>query len=168
MADVKKLVPFILRWEGGFVDDPLDAGGATNKGVTIETFKQVFGQERTVDELKHITDDQWLTILKRFYWNRWKADEIDNQSVANILVDWVWASGRWGIVIPQGIIDVKADGVVGDMTINALNRLNQEELFKKIIIARRTFVAQIVNRRPNQIRFLKGWLNRINAFTFEP
>ena len=30
MADVKKLAPFILKWEGGFVNDPDDLGGATN------------------------------------------------------------------------------------------------------------------------------------------
>ena len=35
MADVKKLAPFILKWEGGFVNDPDDLGGATNMGVTI-------------------------------------------------------------------------------------------------------------------------------------
>ena len=39
MADVKKLAPFIQRWEGGFVDDPDDLGGATYMGVTITTYK---------------------------------------------------------------------------------------------------------------------------------
>lgn len=38
MADIKVLVPFILSWEGGFVNDPDDKGGATNKGVTIATW----------------------------------------------------------------------------------------------------------------------------------
>lgn len=37
MANINKLKPFILKWEGGFVDDPADLGGATNKGVTIGT-----------------------------------------------------------------------------------------------------------------------------------
>ncbi len=41
MASVDKLLPFILRWEGGFVNDPADLGGATNKGVTIATWRQV-------------------------------------------------------------------------------------------------------------------------------
>lgn len=35
MAIANKLVPFILQWEGGFVNDPDDLGGATNKGITI-------------------------------------------------------------------------------------------------------------------------------------
>ena len=40
MANVDKLLPFILKWEGGFANDPADAGGATNKGVTIATWKR--------------------------------------------------------------------------------------------------------------------------------
>lgn len=56
MADAKKLMPFILRWEGGFVDDPVGRGDATNKGVTIGAFRQFFGQSATVDHLKNITD----------------------------------------------------------------------------------------------------------------
>ena len=39
MADVDKLAPFILKWEGGFADDPADLGGATNMGVTIGAWK---------------------------------------------------------------------------------------------------------------------------------
>ncbi len=40
MANINKLKPFILKWEGGFVDDPADLGGATNKGVTIGTYRE--------------------------------------------------------------------------------------------------------------------------------
>ena len=35
-----KLAPFILKWEGGFVNDPLDLGGATNKGVCDTDIKK--------------------------------------------------------------------------------------------------------------------------------
>ena len=41
MAKVEILLPFILKWEGGFVNDPADAGDATNKGVTIATWRNV-------------------------------------------------------------------------------------------------------------------------------
>jgi hypothetical protein len=34
------------------------------------------------------------------YWDKWKADKIENQSIANLLVDWVWTSGKWGIIFP--------------------------------------------------------------------
>lgn len=55
MADVKKLAPFILKWEGGFVNDPDDLGGATNMGITIATYrvyrKRKGLPEPTVDDL---------------------------------------------------------------------------------------------------------------------
>ena len=58
MADAKKLIPFILKWEGGFANHPKDKGGATNKGITIATFRQYMGQDATVEQLKAMTDEQ--------------------------------------------------------------------------------------------------------------
>ena len=45
MADYRKLVPFIKKWEGGFSNHPQDRGGATNKGVTFSTYRMVYGKE---------------------------------------------------------------------------------------------------------------------------
>lgn len=110
-----------MRWEGGFVNDPADAGGATNKGVTIGTFRQFYGKDATVEQLKNITDAQWMHIFKKGYWDRWKADEINSQKIADILVGWVWGSGVYGIKIPQRILGVKEDGIVGQKTLQAVN-----------------------------------------------
>lgn len=52
MADYTKLVPFIKKWEGGFGNHPKDKGGATNKGVTLATYRMVYGKNKTVDDLK--------------------------------------------------------------------------------------------------------------------
>ena len=130
-------------------------------------------------------EDAVKRILKPFYWDRWKADSIKNQSIANILVDWVWASGKWGIIIPQRILNVEPDGIVGQITIDALNNANQEDLFNKILKARFDFVDGIVNnsiaeyKKENptatykdlmmntQLRFQTGWKNRINSIKFK-
>lgn len=171
MADVKKLAPFIQRWEGGFVDDPDDLGGATNMGVTIATYKVYRKRkglsEPTVDDLKHLSNNEWIDILKSLYWDRWKADQIENQSVANILVDWVWASGNYGIKIPQQLLNVKVDGIVGPKTLEAVNSRNPRELFDLIKIARFDFIEDICRKRPANNKFKRGWLNRINDFVFE-
>lgn len=168
MANAKLLQPFILRWEGGFVNDPLDRGGATNKGITIGTFRQFYGKDATVEQLKNITDEQWLHIFKAGYWNPWKADEIANQSIANIVVDWAWASGPGtSIKQVQGILRVIADGIVGPKTLAAINSADQRTLFADIHAARLKFVDNIVRRDPTQARFLKGWKNRINDIKFE-
>ena len=167
MAKAELLKPFVLRWEGGFVDDPLDRGGATNKGITIGTFRNFYGQDATVEQLKNITDKQWLHIFKCGYWDKWKADDIANQSIANIVVDWAWASGTvTSIKQVQKILGVSVDGIVGNDTLTAINTSGQRDLFDRIHEKRIEFVENIVKRAPSQARFLKGWKNRINSLTF--
>lgn len=191
MAKVELLAPFILSWEGGFVNDPVDKGGATNMGVTMATWKQV-GYDKDgdgnidVQDLKLLTKEDVINrVLKPHYWDRWKADLISNQSVANILVDWVWASGVHGIKIPQRILGVTADGIVGKNTLAALNVFPQERLFKLIFQSRVDFIHDIVNKsvaayekkigrkatekellKYTQKRFLNGWLNRLNSIKY--
>ena len=171
MANSSKLVPFILQWEGGFVNDPLDLGGATNKGITIGTFTEYKRRKGlkapTVQDLKNISNEDWHEVFKGLYWDRWKADEIKNQAVANILVDWVWASGSHGIKRPQRLLGVTADGVVGSKTIAALNAKDPAELFRMIKADRLKFIDEICEKRPANNRFKKGWLNRINAIKYE-
>ena len=171
MANSSKLVPFILQWEGGFVNDPLDVGGATNKGITIGTFTEYKRRKGlkapTVQDLKNISNEDWHEVFKGLYWDRWKADEIKNQAVANILVDWVWASGSLGIKRPQRLLGVTADGVVGSKTIAELNAKDPAELFRMIKADRLKFIDEICEKRPANNRFKKGWLNRINAIKYE-
>lgn len=166
MAKAETLRPFILSWEGGFVNDPADAGGATNKGVTIATFRSVFGSHKTVADLKAMTDDQWLLVFKKYYWDRWKADQIADQSVANILVDWVWGSGKPGITLVQKILKVTADGLVGPKTLTALNAYDGKKLFDLIKARREKFFNDIVAARPTNKKFLKGWLRRLNSIGY--
>ena len=172
MANVNQLAPFILKWEGGFVNDPADLGGATNMGVTIGAWKSC-GYDKDgdgdidVDDLRLLTrEDVVNRVLKPHYWDRWKADEIKSQSVANILVDWVWASGAHGIKIPQRLLGVTADGIVGPKTIATVNAKNPRELFDMIKIARFDFIEDICRKRPANNKFKRGWMNRINDISY--
>jgi lysozyme family protein len=187
MANCDKLFPFILKWEGGFANDPADSGGATNMGVTIGTWKQC-GYDKDVDgdidvqDLKQISrQDVRDRVFIPYFWNRWKADNIQSQKVANILVDWVWGSGAHGIKIPQRILGVKVDGIVGQKTLNAVNFADPDELFDALYKARVNFLNDIVSKsvaayerkigrrateqeklKHTNKRFIKGWLRRLN------
>ena len=165
MAKVEILAPYIKKWEGGFVNDPADRGGATNKGVTIATFEAYCKAKSlprpNVERLKRMTDGEWLDILKTMFWDKWQADKIKSQKLANILVDWVWGSGVYGIKIPQRILGVKQDGIVGDETLKALNAQDPDKLFQVIYEARKKYLNDITISRPINKRFLKGWLNRL-------
>ena len=160
MANVYKLAPFILKWEGGFVNDPDDLGGATNMGVTIGTWKSC-GYDKDgdgdidVDDLRLLTREDVVNRgLKPHYWDRWKA------------VDWVWASGAHGIKIPQRLLGVSVDGIVGPKTLAAVNARNPRELFDMIKIARFDFIEDICRKRPANNKFQRGWMNRINDIAY--
>lgn len=171
MADFRQLVPFIRKWEGGFVNDPYDKGGATNAGVTIATYRAYRKSKgyttTTVDDLKRMTSVEWQEIFKTLYWDRWRGDDIRSQSVANILVDWVWASGVWGIKIPQRLLGVAVDGIVGPATLDALNALDPRKVFDAVMSARVQFIDDICRRTPTNERFRRGWMNRLNDIHFE-
>lgn len=173
MADVMRFASVLFASEGGFVDDPDDAGGVTNMGVTLTTWRDVghdIDGDGDIDagDLKLLSKDEVIRkVLKPHYWDRWQADRIRNQSVADILVDWVYNSGSTGIRIPQRILGVKDDGIVGPVTINAVNGADQNALFRKILRARESYYRDLVIRKPSQSKFLKGWLNRLKGFKFE-
>lgn len=172
MAKIEILVPKILKWEGGYINHPNDKGGPTNKGITIHTFSSYRKNKGmlvpTIEDLKNISKEEWMDIFKIFYWDKWKADRIFNQSIANLLVDWVWGSGNYGIKYPQQVLNVKSDGIVGEITLSALNKnSSQRELFQKLWERRKSHFINIVQYNPSQAVFLKGWLNRLNDFTFE-
>lgn len=173
MADLHLYFPKVLPWAGGYVNDPLDKGGATKYDVTLATWRQV-GYDKDGDgdidaqDIKQLTPADAERVMRHYYWNRWRADEIKNQSVAECLVEWVWGSGKWGIVIPQGILKVTVDGVVGNRTIAAINAADPRQLHAQLVAAKVAFLNRICERDPSQKRFLKGWLNRIKAFPFQP
>jgi len=167
MAKKEILKPFIRSWEGGYCNVPGDRGGATKWGVTIGTYQSVYGSNKTVEDLKAMTEQQWDDIFARLYWNKWRADEIQTQAIANLVVDFIWASGAYGVKIPQKVLGVKIDGIVGPKTIAAINSYpDQHELFAKLWHEREEFFQRIASK-PTQKKFLAGWLNRLNGIRWD-
>lgn len=193
MAKLEILAPFILSFEGGFSNHPLDKGGATNMGVTLKTWRRIScerkreGCERkreecegkgegwdkngdgVVDEedLKLLTEkDVVERVMRPYYWNVWKGDCLKSQSIANILVDWLWGSGKAGIVNVQKLLGTKADGIVGPQTLHAVNDAEPEPLFEQIKSIRRDYLYNLVSRHPEQKVFLRGWLRRLDSIGY--
>lgn len=142
------------------------------RGVTIATYEhycRLRGYPRpTVERLRGISDEEWWDILRTLYWDRWQADHIVNQSIAELLVDWVWASGWPGVRIPQRLLGVRVDGRVGPETLRAVNTYTpQRELFDRIMRAREEFIDEVCRRRPRSMKYRRGWLRRLHSITFE-
>ena len=168
MANIDNYLPKLLGLEGGFVNDPADRGGATTMGITLSTWLKV-GYDKDgdhdidADDIRLLNQDDFCMVLKKFYWNRWHADEIRDQKLAEMLVDWLWSSGRWGIIIPQRLLQLPEDGIVGPQTISAVNHADPRNLLMRVYNSRLAFIRDLIRKDPLQKRFEKGWVTRINS-----
>ena len=76
----QRAMAFVKRWEGGFANDPNDPGGATNKGITIDTYtrwRKAHGQPQpTVEELRNLSDEEAERIFYEWYWLASGADKL--------------------------------------------------------------------------------------------
>lgn len=172
MAVFSKYFKMLMAHEGGYVDDPDDAGGATKYGITFAVWEEE-GYDKdgdgkiTKNDVRLITVDDAEKIAKRNYWDKVKGDLINNQSIAEFVFDWAYNSGVSAASKRlQVVLGVKADGVIGPVTISKLNAANQRDVFNKLKQSRLSFVQAIVRSKPSQAKYLNGWKNRINSFNF--
>lgn len=176
MANFKLTIPFTKEKEGGFVNDPDDAGGATNMGVTLNTYAaycQKKGYAKPgVEQLKKLTGKQWQEIMRTMYWDVVGGDDIQSQSVALAVYDWAVHSGpATAIKHVQRILGVKADGIVGPITLAAINSVSPLPLFGQIQQARLKFLGSLCTsgdeQSINNRKFLNGWVRRVKSIQFE-
>ena len=164
-ADCHHIVPFILKWEGGYARLPNDPGGETNKGVTWGTWQKFYG--RTHERFMRMDTADWQLIFKRGYWDKIHGDEISSQRVADVIAEWVWLSGE-NIPVKnvQRLLGLPADGMIGPATIRAINAADSQQLYEQLLAARYRFIGHIPFYNSTNWPFLDGWLNRLSAFLF--
>jgi len=173
MAKIEKLAPILFRWEGGYKCEKEDPGDynsrgelvGTKYGVSAGAYENEYKKIPTSNDMKNLTPIQASFVLKR-YWNACKADNIENQSIANLFVDWHYNSGVSGIKAAQKALDLVNDGLVGSKTLAVLNGEHPDIIFSKIWNARKIFFENIVKNKPQMGKYLNGWLNRLNGYKF--
>ena len=173
MANFQLFFPTLLAFEGGFVNDSADPGGATNKGITLQTFEKhavnLLAIQPTLDNLKALTNDQAAKIYKPVYWDAVQGDAIDLQELANIGFDfYVNAGNHASKLLQQVLVDlgenITVDGQIGQGTLTALGNVDQNEVYRRYKQGRIAYYQDLVQAHPVLQKFLNGWLNRVNTF----
>lgn len=171
MADSKKLVPFILSWETDkYTNNKKDKGGPTKYGITLATWRKV-GYDKNGDgvlneeDVKLLTKDDFHRVFKQNFWNACKADKIQDQSVANMLVDFAYNSGvKRAATYLQLTLGITADGIIGNKTLFAINKSNGKRLFERFKKTRKDYLKSIA--KGEQKDFFNGWLRRLSYITY--
>ena len=151
----------ILAHEGGYVNDKFDSGGRTNLGVTQRVWEEFVGHPVTEADMKALTPQKVGSMYKLKYWNP-SYCEVLPKGLDYVGFDFAVNAGTGrSVKTLQQAIGCVADGVIGPKTMAAINDANPKDLITKFSDARADFYQGIVTRKPDQARFIKGWLNRV-------
>jgi lysozyme family protein len=138
----KKALKFVLKWEGGYVNDPDDRGGATNKGITQGTYNGWLKSKGLKPrDVKNITD---IEVAQIYYQNYWCKANCNNMSK---------------------VFAVLAFDTAVNMGISRVSQFLKAAQYKdpdKFLFARVSKYREFA-KVPSQAKFLKGWINRTTA-----
>lgn len=152
---------FVLAHEGGFVNDPVDPGGATNFGITQRTYDAWRWRD-----VRKITPEEVREIYESRYWEDAKCASIatTHPRVAVAHFDAAVNCGVWQAnKFLQKAVGVVADGKIGPVTMKHLRGALEDEILSAMIMHRERFYHEIVSRKPPLGKFLKGWLARLTS-----
>jgi len=160
-GEFEKALKRILKHEGGFVNDPLDSGGMTNLGVTKRVWEEFVGHPVSEADMRALTPEKVGSMYKLKYWNS-SYCEVLPKGLDYVVFDFAVNAGTGrSVKTLQQAIGCVSDGVIGPKTMAAINDANPKDLIAKFSDARADFYQGIVARKPDQARFIKGWLNRV-------
>lgn len=156
-ASFAAALKLILRHEGGYVDHPLDPGGATNRGITRATLAGYRGRPVSKAEVMALSETEAGNIYRTLYWNAVRGDELP-AGVDLVVFDAAVNSGpgraaRW----LQMALALQPDGAVGPSTISAARQSEARRLIAQFSHQRLGFLQRLGTWRA----FGRGWARRV-------
>ena len=157
----EQIINVVLEHEGGYVNDPNDKGGETKFGISKRSYPNV--------DIKNLTLNDAKAIYKRDFW--------DNQPYKNI-VDIKLATKVFDLSVNMGSSQankllqralratgqqVVEDGVLGIKTLAAVNQADSSDLLASLKSEAAGYYRVLVALKPEQSRFIQGWLTRAYA-----
>lgn len=146
------IIDFILRHEGGYVDDPDDPGGETKFGISKRSYPDL--------DIKSLTKQQATEIYERDFYNRVRGDDLPVW-LALMVTDFAVNAGiKTAVAILQRLVGETDDGIMGKKTIAACKSKASRALRQSYTTSRESYYDALVARKPVMKRFINGWKMR--------
>ena len=149
-----EIIEQVLEHEGGYVDDPTDRGGQTKYGISKRAYPD--------EDIKALTVERAKELYKRDYWDRFKVDNLPDR-IRHIYFDMCvnMGGGRATKILQEACnsknsYKIDVDGGIGKNTIKASANLEDFRLRAYRVM----FYAELVMKKPEQMKFWVGWFRR--------
>jgi lysozyme family protein len=135
MANYNSSIKKILKHEGGYVNDPVDNGGETYKGIARKFWPKWIGwkfvdaqrNEKNFPKILYTIsglNDMVFAFYKTNFWDKIGGDAIESQEIADLLVDSAVNEG----IVPaikraEAIVGLTVTGKISDDLIKKINAL---------------------------------------------
>ena len=151
----------LIGHEGGFTDNPKDRGNWTSGKIGVGQLKGtnygISAMSYPGENIKEMTLVRAKDIYQRDYW--WKAGcDLVPDAVKFDLFDMAVNSGvKTAIRTLQRAVGVEPDGIIGNVTMQAIGSMHPERLDKRFNGHRLQFMSSLATWPT----FGRGWANRI-------
>lgn len=163
-SNLDRALDQVLKHEGGYVSHPNDPGGPTNLGVTLANFRRYVKPSGTIDDLKKLTPAQARTVFTRQYWDAVRGSELPG-GLDFAVFDFAVNSGpSRAVKFLQKILGVAEDGVIGPITMAAIETHAARALIQALCDERLAFMKRIKDKHGKLLwdTFGKGWAARVS------
>src|SRR5689334_3631264 len=150
-SSFRTALPFVLRWEGGYVNHPADHGGATNRGVTQHVYDDWRARQgKTARDVKLLEDSELEAIYESGYWLPPRCDLLGGP-LDLVHFDTAVNSGpKRAVRFLQQVLGCDVDGDFGQKTKDAADACDVAAAVKEYCDAREAFYRGIVAKKPDQ------------------
>jgi lysozyme family protein len=152
--------PSLIKAEGGFVSDPMDAGGMTNLGVTKRAWEAWVGHPVTEQDMRAFTPASVAPFYRVKYWNAVHCDSFPVPLALCLFHACVNTGPARAAEFLQALVGATPDGAIGPGTIAATTLWTMKHGLKATVDGYQDNLAAYHKTRPTFPRFGKGWLNR--------
>ena len=178
MADFNLAFDITMSHEGGYVNDPNDAGGETYRGIARVYNPQWSGWDLIDDQKPNINADELDPHVRTFYEERyWDVNRLDDfpQSVANEMFDTGvnMGIGRAAKFLQECLnylnrngslfADLVVDGAIGPASLNAISKVKADEeiLLTMLNVCQGRHYMNYMTKSPTQEKYARGWFKRV-------
>ena len=153
LSTFEEIIEKVLKHEGGYVNDPDDAGGETNYGISKKAFPDI--------DIKNLTRKEAKEIYKNEYWDKSKVEKVPKR-LRHIYFDMCVNFGTSGAIsVLQRSANSRGsklsiDGKLGPLTLGSIKNIETERVRAYRILR----FAKIVSNTAANEKYWFGWYNR--------